>query len=292
MTLISRTGYRPAIKKVLTAPLLTAAGQISIIIPVKNNQQGINRFVEALLKTHALEAFPGEVIIVDNNSGTPVTLPSAAKPAIFKVLSCSKPGPAAARNISASHAQCPWLLFADSDCIPTPTSISGYIEAQNGAIGYAGDVKANRNDLFSQYYQSQEILLPPEVLSTGTDPLPDYLVTANCLIWKTAFDEVGGFNETFPFAAGEDIDLGFRLRTIGRLAYAPGSTMLHQFEPGLRNFISRFVRYGKGNRIVSQLYGLNLQPRPFAPVCKKPVNYLLAWLQYQSMRRGYRSKFQ
>jgi hypothetical protein len=30
------------------------------------------------------------------------------------------------------------------------------------------------------------------------------------LVWKQAFADIGGFNETIAIAAGEDIDLGFR----------------------------------------------------------------------------------
>jgi|LakMenE18May11ns_1017448.scaffolds.fasta_scaffold8384188_1 hypothetical protein len=48
----------------------------------------------------------------------------------------------------------------DSDCIPLPGSIAGYLVAEQGALAYAGQVKALHNDEVSQYYDSQEILIP------------------------------------------------------------------------------------------------------------------------------------
>ena len=40
---------------------------------------------------------------------------------------------------------------------------------------------------------------------------PEYVITANALIWRRALQDIGGFNETITIAAGEDIDLDFAL---------------------------------------------------------------------------------
>lgn len=286
MTLISRMGYTPVKKAQLIAPCLTQSKEITVVIPVKNNQDGINHFLKQFFHTHPPSLYPNAIIIVDNNSTPPLAI-HEQYPALVKVCVCTKPGPAAARNMGAALATTDWILFTDSDCIPTGTFLTGYFKAQNGSIGYAGNIKALKNGLLSKYYESQEILLPPEVNTQSQTPTPDYLITANCLVWKPAFGQSGGFNETFLLAAGEDIDLGFRLREIGGLAYALDSVAIHNFEEDIPSFRKRFRRYGTGNRKLAELYQLDLTPRLFGPNKKSLVNYILALLQFLSLRKGY-----
>ena len=76
---------------------------------------------------------------------------------------------------------------------------------------------------------------------------------------------VNGFDETYPLAGGEDIDLGFRLSEIGKLSYASASCVMHDFGDGYLGFMKRFVRYGKGNGLLANRYGINLSPQRFVP---------------------------
>ena len=116
---------------------------------------------------------------------------------------------------------------------------------------------------------------------------PEFLITANALVWKPALEEIQGFNEEIMIAAGEDVDLGFRLREIGTISYASNSIIHHNFDDGLKGFIKRFRRYGEGNKIISELYTLDMKPRPFNPVKKTLANYVFAWLQYYYLSQGY-----
>jgi hypothetical protein len=45
---------------------------ISIIIPVKDNQRGINILLESFFFTQVKDSYPKEFIIVDNNSKRPI----------------------------------------------------------------------------------------------------------------------------------------------------------------------------------------------------------------------------
>lgn len=73
-------------------------------------------------------------------------------------------GPASARNLGIQHSKGDWVLFTDSDCIPSESWILGYIHSMNGCIGYAGNVKSWGNDFLSKYYETQEILVPLKVI--------------------------------------------------------------------------------------------------------------------------------
>ena len=84
--------------------------------------------------------------------------------------------------------------------------------------------------------------------------------------------------------------LGFRLREIGYLSYAPEACVYHNFDDGLLGFIKRFVRYGRGNKIISTLYGLDLTPKVFSAKRPSLFNDILAKMQYVCLAWGYRTK--
>ena len=288
MTLLNKSWieFTPPKLDALSAPNVLDYSQISVVIPVKDNQEGVNRFLGSFFETHQRERFPREIIFVDNRSRVPVIVPERFRECdlSINVIRCFKRGPACARNAGAREARGTWLLFSDSDCVPTKSFLSGYFSALNGAVAYAGSVKPLGTDRISLYYDSQRTLYPPRAHTER----PQYLVTSNALVWRNAFDAVDGFDEVFPLAGGEDIDLGFRLSEIGELGYAPASCVLHDFRDGYLGFLERFVRYGKGNRLLAQKYGVDLLPRRFIPNRVTLFNRLAAYLQYRALLFGYR----
>ncbi len=288
--MISRLGFKPNKIRNVKSKKLKSTSEITIVIPVKNNQKGIEFFLTEFLKTHKSENYPSEIIIVDNNSKPGLKIKCDNFPISLKILTCSKIGPASARNFGVKNAETEWILFTDSDCVPTESLLTGYLKTQNESIGYAGNIVSESRDLISRYYESQEILIPPEVFETENITRPDYLITANCLVWKEAFDIVGGFNEKIQIAGGEDIDLGFRLLGIGQLSYSFDSVAKHNFGDGIRDFKKRFIRYGFGNKIISEIYNLDLKPKLFKPNRKTFINYILAFLQYKWLNEGYNLK--
>lgn len=287
--MISRSGFKPIRKRAIKSGFLRETGEITIVIPVKNNQSGIDLFLTEFFKTHTADNFPKEIIIVDNNSSPAISINNDF-PIPVRLWACDKVGPASARNFGVKKSQTDWILFTDSDCVPTSSLLTGYLKVQNNSVGYAGNIKAQGQDIISKYYEQQEILVPPKVYDQPNLPRPDYLITANCLVWRPAFDKVGGFNETIKIAGGEDIDLGFKLRNIGQLTYAFDSIAKHNFGDGLGDFRERFRRYGYGNKIISKLYDLDLQPKTFKPNKPTPINYFLAFMQYIWLAAGYNTK--
>lgn len=268
-------------QRMLSATTLLPS-DVSVVVPVKDNQVGASRLVAAFSVLNEAEQ-PGELILVDNMSELPLAKPEAQQ-SVFSVLvvRCSTPGPAAARNTGARLATGSWLLFMDSDCIPKGSTITGYQTAMNAAVAFAGTIHAVGRDLLSQYYDSQKILVPPP-----NGDRPAYLVTANTLVWRAAFNAVGGFDERFPLPGGEDIDFALRLRAVGDLSYAPDSVVLHDFNDGVAGFVRRFIRYGRGNLVVQAIHGSNMAPQVFWPERPTPFNVVAALMQICSMAWGY-----
>lgn len=261
----------------MEAPADFAPAMVSIIVPVRDNQAGADRLVRSIARGPR----PLEVILVDNGSSPP--LRSFTVDGLnVQILRCSSPGPAAARNAGAAVARGRWLLFVDSDCELRQSTLSGFATAMNGAVGYAGAVRAKGVGRLDSYYDSQKTLVPPP-----KGDRPAYLVTACALVWREAFEAVGGFNQTFRLAGGEDIELALRLGQLGELSYAPDAIVKHDFEGGLPAFVRRFVRYGTGNRVIEQLHGGDMRPRFFVPAARTPAHLGAALLQVVAMRYGY-----
>ncbi len=263
--------------------------EISIIIPVKDNQNGIDDFLSSFFKTQKKEVYPKEIIVVDNLSEIPIQIrPEFKKRGIEIILTnCARKGPASARNKGVEISKGNWILFLDSDCLATKNTVNGFWKSCNNSVAYAGMVKSLGRDLISQYYEEQEILMPLKVRDAKGNFMPQYLITANCLIWKAAFKEVGGFNEKIQFAGGEDVDLGLRLSEIGNLSFAFEAVVNHNFDDGLRGFWDRFIRYGKGNRIVEEIYKSDLSPKLFRPNRSTVVNEILSKIQWLGLKVGY-----
>jgi glycosyltransferase AglI len=112
------------------------------------------------------------------------------------------------------------------------------------------------------------------------------VVTANVLVAGLPFAYIGGFDHDFPEAAGEDLDLGVRLRDFGVIAWASDAKVAHRFAEDEADFYKRFRRYGRGNRRLEVKHQLpNLRAKPFKPEC--PEHQRLADLSVRAMQEGY-----
>jgi GT2 family glycosyltransferase len=127
-------------------------------------------------------------------------------------------GPAANRNLGATHAQGDWLAFVDDDCVPDPNWLSAYAEAisqhPRGEV-FEGRTIADR---------------PKRRLDEGS-PLNEtggYLWSCNFLIRRSRFEAMGGFDERFRFACMEDVNLRERLKAARvALIWTPAATVVH-----------------------------------------------------------------
>jgi GT2 family glycosyltransferase len=129
-----------------------------------------------------------------------------------------KRGPAANRNRGASTAKGNWLLFTDDDCLPDSTWVAAYahaIAASPECQVFEGRVHADRP-------RRSLAEIAPINESGG------YLWSCNFGISRALFFEFGGFDERFPHAAMEDVDLAKRLRTRGvEIKFAPAASVCH-----------------------------------------------------------------
>ncbi|MFM6182975.1 MAG: glycosyltransferase family 2 protein [Dolichospermum sp.] len=114
-------------------------------------------------------------------------------------------GPAANRNNGAKYATGEWLAFTDDDCLPDPQWLASYGEA----------IANNKSYLV---FEGRTYVDRPRKNLAETSPINEsggYLWSCNFSMQRQLFELLSGFDERFPYAAMEDVDLRLRLTQSG-----------------------------------------------------------------------------
>jgi GT2 family glycosyltransferase len=113
------------------------------------------------------------------------------------------------------------LVFLDDDCIPDRNLIAIYQDAamKNPAIGvFEGRISATEEaGGFADAIPANE---------TG-----GYLWSCNFAVRRELFVKVKGFDEKYPFAAMEDVDLHLRIKRHSEVLFLPHARVWHEPEP-------------------------------------------------------------
>jgi len=212
----------------------------SVIIPVYNAEAIIARTLEALLAQECGEPF--EVITVDDGS-TDYTAEILAKYPI-KLLRKSNGGPASARNLGVKNASGEIILFLDSDCVPEP----GWLQAMTAPFrqpeiaGVKGRYITRQKSLTARFVQLE---FAERYRMLEKLPFIDFVDSYSAAFRKTAFFQVGGFDESFPKADNEDVDLSYKLANAGfKMVYRPEAVVEHTHPSTLKKYVK--VKFGRG----------------------------------------------
>lgn len=186
-----------------------------------------------------------------------------------------------------------WIYFTDCGCTHHPDLFINFEktwrESGDCCVAISGPVTGTGPGPINEYMTEQGVLNPPLERDLHGVYLPQAIITANALIAAPPFAYLKGFDTTFREAAGEDLDLGIRLRQFGIIAWAKDAIVSHRFDEDDADFYKRFRRYGRGNRALEIKHGLPcLRARPFEPDQKhNPEHLRLAQLSLEAMQAGY-----
>ncbi len=262
--------------------------QLRVVIPTYRDWDEARATVESIL---ACRPRPLEIVVVDDNGGG--MLPGWTRSRALTILRHpANRGPAYARNTGARHDSgrpIGWLYFTDGACTRASSFFGELVEsvahlpvnvvAVGGPVG--GVSRSPDLDPLNHYMTVEQILWPPFDRHG-----PQAIVTANAAVCRSTFELVGGFRTEFRRAAGEDLDLGLRLRRVGGIGWVSGACVRHAFEERLEAFVRRFERYGEGNAQLAVLWNLpSLRAQPF--VAGEGRFQELADLQIAALQRGY-----
>lgn len=220
----------------------------SVIVPIYNARETLPALLESLTRLHHVDH---EVILVDDASTDGSAALAASSP--YRVIPmAANRGPARCRNAGAAHAQGDILVFTDADCRVHPQWLDAFAHAM--ADGDAAAVMG-RLELMPSTVLGDAIsaLGFPAGGSVGFSKIwrvdaagfTQSLSTCNCAVTRTAFDHVGGFDEGFPYAGGEDSYLAHALDQCGyRIRYCPAAVAWHPARDRLGDFFVWQFRRG------------------------------------------------
>ena len=225
----------------------------SVIVPTYARPDKLRACLDALA---GLEGVRFEVVVVDDGSPEPVApvVEGFAGRLDARCLRQENAGPAAARNRGAAAARGRWLAFTDDDCEPEPGWLAALVRALEArpdalvgghTVDVAGDVYAGAaQDLVGFLYAHAA---EKGRSDAGEGAGFDFFTSNNLACSAEAFARLGGFDETFPLAAGEDRDFGLRFKAAGGpLVFVPDAVMRHRHGMTLARFFRQQRNYGRG----------------------------------------------
>ena len=200
----------------------------SVVVATRNRAASLERLLDALeQQTIARDSF--EIVVVDDAStdATQAVLDRHGARAGRAFASLRQPeqrGPAAARNRGWRVARGRVVAFTDDDCRP----MASWLEEGLAAVEAGAGVVMGRT------------IAEPGAPGLGVafsramvvDHEDERYPTCNVFYLRQALADVGGFDESFRFACGEDTDLGWRARSAGyATAFAGGAVVEHAVRP-------------------------------------------------------------
>ena len=169
-------------------------------------------------------------------------------------------GPAKARNIGIEKALAAGMdlvIFMDDDVVGpfNDTFKSVCNKAVKSDVIYSPKIESYYNTCFDLFHDLDGTLNGIYEPDTENKSLV-YGTTCVMIAPASIFQDGLRFDEDFPLAAGEDIDFCIRAKAKGiRVVPADELIVKHDFgynenSNSLTRFVSRFVRYGEGNRLI------------------------------------------
>jgi GT2 family glycosyltransferase len=228
---------------------------LTVVIPTRNRRALVCETLRRLARSAGDVQL--DVIVIDDGSsdGTPDAIRELIESESLDIRLLEQPalGPAAARNRALEAARAPVCLFLNDDTRPR------------------GDLVQRHARFHRDRPEPEAALLGSIVVPADPPPTPfmdwlgevhfDYagivdaddaggcrFFTANVSAKTALLREAGGFEETFPVAAHEDVELGLRLEKRGmRLSYDADAVVEHYHPVDLTKAIER--QYGIGQSL-------------------------------------------
>lgn len=243
---------------------------ISVIIPVKNEEENLELCLEALTKVE----FPPdgvEIIVVDNGSEDRTL--EVAQSFGLRILQRPELNIAELRNSGAARARGKYVAFVDADIVVC----TGWLQAaykrfsENPEICCLGgyiDIPDNASWLERTWHLRLEIWPSEQEV--------EWVSSMNMIVKKSVFEQVGGFNPRLVTA--EDVDLCFRMKSFGKIVCSKEIKAVHL---GEAKTLGRFFRKeswrGQGNLTGVLSHGIELRELPSLVV---PIFYLYFYALY------------
>ncbi len=255
----------------------------SLIIPTFDRPAALRRTLQAIAQMR-MPAGGVEVIVVDDGSSDP---PSALGwPIEVRVFSQSRAGPAAARNRGAREARGVFLAFLDDDCSPRSdwlTSLAQALATAPAALVGGHTLNKLENNPYAE--ASQRLVDAIYRQANNACRKGQFFTSNNLAMARETFFTIGGFDESYRQADGEDRAFCLRWRARGGLLHhVPDAVIEHLHDLDLEGFWRQHVAYGRGAFTVHQQFpGVEMARIPRVALL---LDYVLGPLWRDKMKVG------
>lgn len=247
---------------------------LSVVIPTHNRRRILTRALWALADQH-MDLPELEVIVVDDGSTdeTPseVAALSPTFPFRLRYLRQSNLGPAAARNRGIEAASGELIVFIGDDILAQPGFLRHHRQAHLdhpqphvavlGLTSWHPELEATP---LAQWWEDWRFRY--RALLAGKEPDFSFFYTSNISAKRDFLLDGGLFDESFPDAAYEDTEFGYRLRRHGlEILFEPRAAAYHLHQTDLATICHQMQVTGRsydhfvaktGQLGVSQLWTL------------------------------------
>jgi glycosyltransferase involved in cell wall biosynthesis len=201
--------------------------KLSVIVfcdPVHDNSG------EELLSAYvnqSLAHYDFEVVIVDNCDRIQIeresqrinaTLPSFS----LRYVKTAAPGRAAALNAGIALSNAPLVAIMADDAVPSCTALQTFVEFHEAnrhplavAIGPTLFREPLRRDPLRRWLEDSGTQFGVPMRTTFSTWPQHFFFTGNCAMKRAVFEEVGLFDERFPWITWDDFEFGTRLVAAG-----------------------------------------------------------------------------
>ena len=236
-------------------PSVSDSPTVSVVLPTYDRIDVLPEVLDAVEAQRG--APPFEVVVVDDGStdGTTRLLSERRFSVPARVLFQTNRGPAAARNAGVRAASGRLVAFLGDDTVPRTGWLAAHVRAHGergggpelAVIGYTRWHPAMRTTRFLDYINEYGLQFGYRLIEDPEDVPFNFFYTSNLSLHRSRLLEEP-FDERFPYAAWEDIELAYRLSRAEppglRLVYEPGAVTLHDHPTDLDRFMRRQEKAG------------------------------------------------
>lgn len=144
-----------------------------------------------------------------------------------RILSQENAGPATARNHGAIEAKGAIVLFTDDDCVPMPDWLDAMLEPFNdpAVVAAKGTYRTRQKRFMARFVQIE--YEDRYRLMASLDSI-DFVDTYSAAFRRDRFLEMCGFDDSFPVACAEDVELSYRMSARGwKMKFTPAAVVCH-----------------------------------------------------------------